>query len=380
MSQAIPADKTISESAAKPKAKRLLVMAGGTGGHVFPALAVAKQLAAQGWQVRWLGTADRMEARLVPQHGFDIDFIDIKGVRGNGLIRKLAAPFKILRSIAQAKQVIGQFKPDVVIGMGGFASGPGGVAAKLSGIPLVLHEQNAIPGMTNRLLSKIATKVLCAFENTFGQERIDATVVGNPIRQELVQLGENRLQEKGEDLKVLVIGGSLGAKVFNDLMPQVLSIASQKQSITLWHQVGRNNLEAVKSSYQELAQDGRVNVTEFIDDMEAAYRWADVVVCRAGALTVSELAAVGLPSVLVPFPHAVDDHQTLNAKVLVEAGGAFLLPQSIVDAQVLADKLGLLASDTTALKTMGQKARSVAVLDATDRVSQECITLAGKDI
>ncbi len=368
----------MSKTANLPQGKRLLVMAGGTGGHVFPALAVAKQLSDAGWQIRWLGTADRMEARLVPQHGFDIEFIDIKGVRGNGVVRKLAAPFKVLRSIVQAKRVISQFKPDVVLGMGGFASGPGGVAAKLSGIPLVLHEQNAIPGMTNKILSKIATKVLCAFDNTFGKDASQVSVVGNPIRQELVQLGDNREQEKGDDLKVLVVGGSLGAKVFNDLMPEVLSIASQQQTITVWHQVGRNNLDEVKLAYQERGQDGRVNVTEFIDDMEAAYKWADVVVCRAGALTVSELAAVGLPSILVPFPHAVDDHQTLNAKVLVEAGGAFLLPQTIITAQVLADKLALLASDNLALQSMGQKARSVAILDATDRVSQECSLLASK--
>ncbi|BDA59026.1 MULTISPECIES: undecaprenyldiphospho-muramoylpentapeptide beta-N-acetylglucosaminyltransferase [Shewanella] len=356
--------------------KRILVMAGGTGGHVFPALAVAKYLAQQGWQVRWLGTADRMEARLVPQYGFDIDFIDIKGVRGNGLVRKLAAPFKVVRSILQAKAVIAEFKPDVVLGMGGFASGPGGVAAKLAGVPLVLHEQNAIPGMTNKLLSRIASQVLCAFKNTFTQ--VKAKVVGNPIRRELIALGAEPKQAADDALKVLVVGGSLGAKVFNDLMPEVVAALSKQQSITVWHQVGKDNLTGVKSAYQQQGQEGGVNVTEFIDDMEAAYRWADVVLCRAGALTVSELAAVGLPSILVPYPHAVDDHQTRNAQVLVEAGAAFLLPQAILDVNKLVSKLQLLANDRAELAQMGQRARDVAVLDATEQVAQVCIALAEK--
>lgn len=358
--------------------KRILIMAGGTGGHVFPALAVAKYLNNLGWKVRWLGTAERMEAQLVPQHGFDINFIDIKGVRGNGLFRKLAAPFKILRSIKQARDVINEFKPDVVLGMGGFASGPGGVAAKLSGIPLVLHEQNAIPGMTNKLLSRIASRVLCAFEDTFKQ--VSAQVVGNPIRQELVDLGKSSGKDCVEDaLKVLVVGGSLGAKVFNDIMPGVTDAVSKSHSITIWHQVGKGNLQAVKSDYQHLGQDGSVKVAEFIDDMEAAYHWADVVLCRAGALTVSELAAVGLPSLLVPYPHAVDDHQTKNAQVLVKAGGAFLLPQAILDTDKLVGKLQILASDRAELCRMGQRAKDVAVIDATEKVADICIELAHKD-
>ncbi|WP_298771178.1 undecaprenyldiphospho-muramoylpentapeptide beta-N-acetylglucosaminyltransferase [uncultured Shewanella sp.] len=356
--------------------KRILIMAGGTGGHVFPALAVAKYLALQGWQIKWLGTAERMEAQLVPQHGFDIEFIDIKGVRGNGVIRKLAAPFKILRSILQAKKVMNRFKPDVVLGMGGFASGPGGVAAKLSSIPLVLHEQNAIAGMTNKLLSKIASQVLCAFEGTF--KAVEAKTVGNPIRHELIELGENRHTEPDDSLKLLVVGGSLGAKVFNDLMPSVLDNIGKTHSMTLWHQVGRNNLKSVNHEYQHLGLEGSVKVTEFIDDMEAAYAWADVVICRAGALTVSELAAVGLPSLLVPYPHAVDDHQTKNAQVLVKAGAAFLLPQPIVTVDKLTSKLVLLATQRQALNQMGLRARDVAVVDATEQVASVCIKLAEK--
>lgn len=370
-----PSQDRLNEQQEMASSKRILVMAGGTGGHVFPALAVAKYLSQQGWQVRWLGTAERMEARLVPQHGFDIDFIDIKGVRGNGMLRKLAAPFKILRSILQAKAVIKSFQPDVVLGMGGFASGPGGIAARLAGIPLVLHEQNAVPGMTNRLLAKVASRVLCAFDNTFGDE-FQAQVVGNPVRHELVALGEEPAQSNDAALKVLVVGGSLGAKVFNDVLPQVLGACSQSKAITVWHQVGKGNLESVKASYQALGQEDKVKVSEFIDDMEAAYKWADVLVCRAGALTVSELAAVAKPSILVPYPHAVDDHQTRNANVLVEAGAAFLLPQATMTADVLAEQLIALATDRQELALMGQKARSVAVLNATQSVATTCQQLA----
>ncbi|MGB0892903.1 MAG: undecaprenyldiphospho-muramoylpentapeptide beta-N-acetylglucosaminyltransferase [Parashewanella sp.] len=356
--------------------KRILIMAGGTGGHVFPAIAVAKELANQGWEILWLGTAERMEAKVVPQNGFNIQFIDIKGVRGNGLMRKLAAPFKVLRSIIQAKSVISSFKPDVVLGMGGFASGPGGVAAKLSGVPLVLHEQNAIPGMTNKLLSRIADKVLCAFENTF-VNRADTQVVGNPIRQELLQLNSRNAQAEDGALRVLVVGGSLGARVFNQLLPVVSAELRLSHPITVWHQVGRGNTESVLNDYKEQNLDNMVQVAEFIDDMEAAYSWADVVICRSGALTVSELAVVGKASILVPYPHAVDDHQTLNAQVLVDAGAAFLVPQPIATAEVISEKLAMLAQDRNELAQMGQKAKQVAVLEAANNVAQVCKELAG---
>lgn len=358
------------------KNKRILVTAGGTGGHVFPALAVAKLLASRGWEVLWLGTQDRMEAQVVPQHGFKIEFIDIQGVRGNGVIRKLMAPLKILRSIKQAKTVINRFKPDVVLGMGGFASGPGGIAAKLAGVSLVLHEQNAIPGMTNKILSRIATRVLCAFKGTFAKE-VNAEVVGNPIRQELI--GEYEQDNDESALKVLVVGGSSGAKIFNDLMPKVVANLSAHQAITVWHQVGRNNLDAVKQTYLQKNQGNVVQVAEFIDDMQAAYRWADVVLCRSGALTVSELAALGKPSILVPYPHAVDDHQTLNAQVLVEAGAALLLPQPIATVDLLVEKFSLLAQDRKELARMGQQAKSVAILDAAEKVAEVCTTLTVKN-
>lgn len=355
--------------------KRILVMAGGTGGHVFPALAVARHLAQQGWHVQWLGTADRMEARLVPQHGFDIAFIDIKGVRGNGLLRKLTAPLKVIRAVWQARAVIREFKPDVVLGMGGYASAPGGLAAKLAGIPLVLHEQNAIPGLTNRLLSKIASRTLCAFADTF--TNVPAEVVGNPIRQELVTLGQQpRSSSASEALKVLVVGGSLGARVFNEVLPETVAKVSQQCSVTVWHQAGKGNQDALLQAYQQVGQEGRVKVADFIDDMEAAYRWADVVVCRAGALTVSELATVGLPAILVPLPHAVDDHQTRNAKVLVDANAGRLLPQSQLTVESLSQQLLALAADRPQLVQMGQNAQRVAITDATARVADVCQQLA----
>ncbi|WP_133408683.1 undecaprenyldiphospho-muramoylpentapeptide beta-N-acetylglucosaminyltransferase [Parashewanella tropica] len=359
--------------------KRILVMAGGTGGHVFPALAVAKRLANEGWEVLWLGTAERMEAKLVPQHGFNIKFIDIKGVRGNGIIRKVMAPVKILKAIAQARKIIQEFQPDVVMGMGGFASGPGGVAAKLMGIPLVLHEQNAIPGMTNKLLSKIASKVLCAFEGTFDSS-LNAKVVGNPVRSELESLRELSLTQDDKALKVLVVGGSLGAKVFNERMPLVAAELSRTHSVTLWHQVGKGNLQTVTKAYQKQLQQNSVQVAEFIDDMQAAYQWADVVICRAGALTVSELAMVGKPSILVPYPHAVDDHQTLNAKVLVNAGGAFLLPQPIASVEQFVEKLSLLAENRAELAKMGQQAKQVAMINATEQVAEVCKALTEKEV
>ncbi|WP_095497753.1 undecaprenyldiphospho-muramoylpentapeptide beta-N-acetylglucosaminyltransferase [Paraferrimonas haliotis] len=354
--------------------KRLLVMAGGTGGHVFPALAVAQRLRSEGWQVRWLGTADRMEAKLVPQHGFDIDFIDVQGVRGNGLVRKLMAPFKIIKSILQARTVIRLFKPDVVMGMGGFAAGPGGVAAKLAGVPLLLHEQNALPGLTNKLLSRIANRILCAFEGTFADN--EALVVGNPVRPELVALG-NQPKAIQAPLNVLVVGGSLGAKVFNDAMPEIVSKLHHKQvSVTVWHQVGKGNQAAVEQAYHQAGVAPSAKVAEFIDDMESAYDWADIVLCRSGALTVSELAAAAKASILVPYPYAVDDHQTKNGMVLVEAGAALLIDQSQFEVERLVIELEKMSEAPQALSKMGEAARGVAHLDATQAVAKVCQQLA----
>ncbi|WP_256742311.1 undecaprenyldiphospho-muramoylpentapeptide beta-N-acetylglucosaminyltransferase, partial [Cronobacter sakazakii] len=265
--------------------KRLMVMAGGTGGHVFPGLAVAHHLMAQGWQVRWLGTADRMEADLVPKHGIEIDFIRISGLRGKGVKALLLAPVRIFNAWRQARAIMKRFKPDVVLGMGGYVSGPGGLAAWSLGIPVVLHEQNGIAGLTNKWLAKIASRVMQAFPGAFP----NAEVVGNPVRTDVLALPlpQARLAGREGPVRVLVVGGSQGARILNQTMPQVA--ARLGDAVTIWHQSGKGAQADVQQAYAAASQPQH-KVTEFIDDMAAAYAWADVVVCRSGALTVSEIA------------------------------------------------------------------------------------------
>lgn len=351
--------------------KTLLVMAGGTGGHVFPGLAVADRLKAQGWTIHWLGTADRMEAELVPAHGYPISFIDIQGVRGNGIKRLLAAPYRVIKSVLQARQVLKTIQPDVVLGMGGFASGPGGVAAWLSGIPLLLHEQNAAAGLTNKLLARIARRVLMAFPGAFAPNARTA-VVGNPVRPEVVALPDPQLRSSSDPLRLLVVGGSLGARVLNEQVPP--AVATAGVPIEVRHQCGKGNGEAVAASYAGLGVEAEVS--EFIKDMADAYAWADLVVCRAGALTVSEVAAAGVAAIFVPLPHAVDDHQTRNALTLVDGGAAEFLPQSELTPAALASRLSWLAGRRETLLNMAQAARRVAIIDAAERVADECKRLA----
>ncbi|MGY4026641.1 undecaprenyldiphospho-muramoylpentapeptide beta-N-acetylglucosaminyltransferase [Aeromonas rivuli] len=353
--------------------KTLLVMAGGTGGHVFPGLAVADRLKAQGWTIHWLGTADRMEAELVPAHGYPISFIDIQGVRGNGIKRLLVAPYRIVKSILQARQVLREIKPDVVLGMGGFASGPGGVAAWLSGIPLLLHEQNAAAGMTNKLLARLAKRVLMAFPGAFAPSNRTA-VVGNPVRPEVVALPEpaSRINTQPAPLHLLIIGGSLGARVLNEQVPA--AVAAAGVPIEVRHQTGKGNREAVANAYAALGQDAEVS--DFIKEMADAYAWADLVVCRAGALTVSEVAAAGVAAIFVPLPHAVDDHQTRNALTLVDGGAAEFLPQAELSPTTLAARLSWLAGRREILLNMAKAARRVAIIDAAERVADECKRLA----
>ena len=356
--------------------KRLLVMAGGTGGHVFPGLAVASELAAQSWQIHWMGTAGRMEAQIVPQAGYPISFIDVVGVRKNGLATLLLAPFKIIKAILQAHRVIKQFKPHVVIGMGGFASGPGGVAAWLNGLPLILHEQNAVPGLTNKLLSRIAKKVLTGFDNTFPAQRLNHSGkyswVGNPVRSEFAALPEKNNIDL--PLNLLVIGGSLGAQVLNETVP--LALANIEQ-VNVRHQTGAGHLATVQETYIQQSIDADCyQITEFIDDIPATYAWADLVICRAGALTVAEVAAAGVAAIFVPLPYAVDDHQTKNAQTLVDVQAAHLLPQSELTAATLHALLqGYLLSPETLIE-MGKCARTVARLDAAKDVAHCCIELS----
>lgn len=355
---------------------RLLVMAGGTGGHVFPGLAVAEFLKQQGWQVEWLGTADRMEAQLVPKHGFDINFIDISGVRGNGLLRLIKAPFKVLRAIWQAAKVLRSFKPDVVLGMGGYASGPGGVAAWLSGIPLVLHEQNAAPGMTNKLLALIAKRVLTAFDNAGWLEgNSKKQQVGNPVRAAFAQISEK--SSLTDDLRILICGGSLGARALNQHVPEALSQLDNRH-FQVWHQAGKGNSEEVLQAYEASQLNSEnIKVADFIEEMMQAYEWADIVICRAGALTVSEIALAGRCAIFVPLPHAVDDHQTKNAQYLVAKDAGVLLPQSQLTSGELVTVLNKLNSERERIIQISKNARSCGERSATEKVANVCIEQAG---
>ncbi len=352
------------------KTKRLMVMAGGTGGHVFPGLAVAHHLIAQGWEVRWLGTADRMEADLVPKHGIEIDFIKIAGLRGKGLKAQLTAPIRIYHAWRQAKAIMRRFQPDVVLGMGGYVSGPGGLAAWSCGIPVVLHEQNGIAGLTNRWLSRIAKTVLQAFPGAFP----NAAVVGNPVRTDVLALPlpDERFAGREGQIRILVVGGSQGARVLNQAMPKIAAILGDR--VTIWHQVGKGALESVNEAYQEVGQTQH-KVTEFIDDMAQAYAWADVVVCRSGALTVSEIAAAGLPAIFVPFQHK-DRQQYWNALPLEKAGAAKIIEQKDFNAGAVADILA--GWDRQSLLEMARNARAAAITDATERVAAEVVAASNK--
>lgn len=356
--------------------KTILIMAGGTGGHVFPGIAVANELTTRGWQVHWLGTPERMEAQIVPQAGFDISFIDIEGVRGNGVFRLVKAPFKIIQAVIAANRILKIVKPDVVLGMGGFASGPGGVAAWLRGIPLVVHEQNAVPGMTNKWLAKIANKVLLGFNNGFKQLKTAQqkySWVGNPVRKDFMQITHKTAHEL--PLKILIVGGSLGAKALNDYVPSALSEFTQ---IEIKHQCGKGHVESVRSHYQsEVADTNEWQVVEFIDDMALAYDWADIVICRAGALTVAEVSMAGVIAIFVPLPHAVDDHQTLNAKALSDSSAAYLLPQTELQKGELTNLLYKVINDPKQRIQVGEKARTLAKPEATETVSDICEQLGG---
>ncbi|MFP2770105.1 undecaprenyldiphospho-muramoylpentapeptide beta-N-acetylglucosaminyltransferase [Oceanisphaera sp. KMM 10153] len=355
------------------ESRTLLVMAGGTGGHVFPGLAVADRLRAEGWDIHWLGTAERMEAQLVPKHGYPLHTIAIAGVRGNGLKRKLMAPFQILKAVCQARRILQEVKPQVVLGMGGFAAGPGGVAARLTGIPLVLHEQNAAAGMTNRLLARIAQRVLMAFPGAFAEGK-NTAVVGNPVRPEVLALPapSERISIEPRPLRLLVVGGSLGARILNEIVPVAVAKAG---NVRVRHQTGKGNAETVLLAYQALGIEAEVS--DFIDDMAAAYGAADLVVCRAGALTVSEVAAAGVGALFVPLPHAVDDHQTKNARSLSDSGAALLLPQSELSAEGLAAQLQQLGDNRGQLLAMASRARALAITDAAERVA-ECLRAVAK--
>jgi len=353
-----------------------VVMAGGTGGHIFPALAVADVLRSRGHSVTWIGTRQGLEARLVPAAGYPMEWIDVGGMRGKGLGTWLKSPFVLSHALTQSMSIFRRLKPAAALGMGGFASGPGGIAARLTGCPLVLHEQNAVPGLTNRVLSRVTKNVLEGFPGAFGPGR-HAEHVGNPVRGAIAALPvpEQRFAKRKGQPHLLVIGGSQGAHSLNENLPAAIAELSKRRRPEILHQTGAKDVEQVTARYAGLGVEAKV--TAFIDDMAAAYAWADLAVCRAGALTIAELAAVGLGSVLVPFAAAVDDHQTKNAAFLVDEGAARLVAQRDATPAALAAQLEELLGDRTLLLEMAKHARAVARTDAAERVAQRCLTVGG---
>ena len=388
----------------------VLIMAGGTGGHIFPGLAVADSLRAAGIDVRWLGARGGMESRKVPEHDIPLDLVDISGLRGKGLSRWLGMPFRLLRAVYQAFRVLGRNRPSCAISFGGYAAGPGGLAARLRGVPLLVHEQNRIPGMTNRTLARFANRVLQAFPGSW-DEKLNPLTCGNPVRRDVVDLEppETRLQGRSGPVRILLTGGSQGALALNRLVPEALGLLRETHEFEVHHQAGPRWVEETREAYsrsgfsregfkeskekdiaaeaaptaaptenKDIAAEAAptaapvVEVTDFIEDMAAAYAWADVVVCRAGALTVSEVAAAGVAALFIPFPHAVDDHQTRNAEFLVENDAALLLQESQTDARTLAKALSSLVGDRARLVSMAVRGRAAAVPDSADRVAALC--------
>ena len=355
--------------------KSVLIMAGGTGGHVYPALAVADYLRQHAVTVVWLGTSHGIESRLVSARGYQLLTIGISGLRGKGIWKWFKAPFMILAAVINALFIIRRMKPDAVLGMGGFVSGPGGIAAWLSGIPLYIHEQNSILGLTNRLLAPLADAVMEGFPGTFTASTHVHTT-GNPVRADLQALPdpEQRLRDRVTGpLHLLVIGGSQGARFFNDLLPAALTCLDANVQIEIWHQTGECNYTRAKENYAAIKTSCQVRIDPYIDDMAAAYTWADIVLCRAGALTIAELCAVGIASILVPFPYAVDDHQTTNARFLSEQGGALLFSEAELEAQKLVAVLSDYSLARDKLIQMAKSARQLAKPDATRTVGDICM-------
>lgn len=350
--------------------KTILIMAGGTGGHVMPALAVAKHLSTQGWRVVWLGVPGSMEADLVPKHGFEMAWVRFSGVRGKGLLTKLLLPFNLLVAFWQCARLMRSLKPNVVLGMGGYVTFPGGMMAVLFNRPLVVHEQNSIAGLSNRVLSKVADKVLVAFPHALDKGEF----VGNPVRADILDVPPpaERFAGRSGPLRLLVVGGSLGAQALNEMLPQALSLLSEEKRPQVLHQSGMKHIEVLKKNYAEAH--AQAETVAFIEDMARAYADADLVLCRAGAMTVAELAAVGAASVLVPFPHAVDDHQSANARYLTDVGAAVVIQQRDLGAVRLASVLTQFTREK--LLAMAHKARAMSKPDATRAVAEACMALA----
>ncbi len=343
-----------------------LVMAGGTGGHIFPGLAVAQALREAGWRVHWLGVPGSMEAQIVPPQGFAFEPVQFGGVRGKGPLTLALLPLKLLRAFWQSLQVVRRVQPDVVIGLGGYITFPGGMMASLWGRPLILHEQNSVAGLANRVLAHVADRVYSAFP----QALPGALCVGNPLRAAFLQQGTPAERFAGREgrLRVLVVGGSLGAQALNQTVPQALALLAPDQRPLVTHQSGARQIDALRQAYAEAGVEAEL--TPFIEDTASAYAQADLVICRAGASTVTELAAVGAAAILVPFPHAVDDHQTVNARYLSEQGAGWLLPQTDLTAAGLAQRL--LTLDRATLQATAERAHALRQTEATTQIVAAC--------
>jgi UDP-N-acetylglucosamine--N-acetylmuramyl-(pentapeptide) pyrophosphoryl-undecaprenol N-acetylglucosamine transferase len=354
----------------------ILIMAGGTGGHIFPALAVAHALRAEAHEVVWLGTRNGLEARVVPAAGFPIEWVNVSGLRGKGLLAWLLAPARLVLALAQSLAIIRRWRPAAVLGMGGFVTGAGGVAAWLTRRPLVIHEQNAIAGLSNRLLARLAREVLEAFPNSF-PAGVRTRCVGNPVRADILALPppSERFAARAGRARLLVLGGSRGAQALNEIVPAAVARLPEHLRPELWHQAGERTLATAEAAYARAGVS--VRLAAFIEDMASAYAWADLIVCRAGAITIAELAAAGVGAILVPFPHAVDDHQTHNAAWLVRAGAAEAIRQEALDADLLAARLLAMLPNRAALLAMAERARAVARPDATAQLEAACVAAAG---
>ncbi len=351
----------------------VLIMAGGTGGHVFPALAVADELRSRGVPVVWLGTRAGIESRLVPQAGYPIEWMSITGLRGKNTLTLLLAPVRIAMACWQALAVLLRRKPCAVLGMGGFASGPGGLMAWLIRKPLLVHEQNAIAGLTNKVLASFASVVLQAFPGVFN----NAKTTGNPVRQSICEIKEpeSRFVGQQKKLRLLVIGGSLGAVKLNEIIPLALTEINSDERPEVIHQTGLKNIESAKASYHDAGVEAKVEA--FIDDMPAVYEWADLVICRAGAMTVFELAAAGIASILVPYPHAVDDHQTFNALYLEKTGAAIIKQQDELTTDWLVEVINDFTANRKKLLDMAVAARKLAIPGSAKTIADACLIAGG---
>lgn len=354
----------------------VMITAGGTGGHVYPGLAIARVLMDQDIPVVWLGTHNGLEARVVPEAGIEMAWLEVAGVRGKGAGALLMAPFRITKALLQSYKILKKHRPAALLGMGGFVAGPGGLMASLMGIPVLIHEQNAVAGTTNKLLSRFATEVFEGFPGTFST-KLEAIPTGNPVRMDIANIPPPEERIKGHDgiFKVLVIGGSLGAKILNETVPRALCQLPKEAQIQVVHQAGEATLELAKKTYA--AAGVEAHIVPFIEDMAGAYAWADIIICRSGALTVAEVAATGLAAIMVPYPHAIDDHQTENARYLADAGAAVVIPQDQLSFDVLAEILEGFMRAPQELVAMSVRSRTLAKPSATVEVASIVADYAG---